>query len=141
MPKNIWYIILILDHITWHFLPFKYYFKSAHYKAPQNDPFYPRPILPLTTLRGRLIICLLCDIFYFDLMKIVTSQPSQVQSQCWVTLNLQIITFTYYITYMVMVSSWTVAITCQGYPYRLQHGETWYVGVCDFRKTSTLNFC
>ena len=26
--------------------------------------------------------------------------------------------------YMVMVSSWTVAITCQGYPYRLQHGET-----------------
>ena len=23
-----------------------------------------------------------------------------------------------------MVSSWTVAITCQGYPYRLQHGET-----------------
>ena len=26
--------------------------------------------------------------------------------------------------YMVMVSSWTVAITCQGYPYRLKHGET-----------------
>ena len=61
-------------------------------------------------------------------LKIVTSQPSQKPMLGDTKLVNNYFHLFYHLLlksyYMVMVSLWTVAITCQGYPYRLQHGET-----------------
>ena len=50
IANNKGYFSYRLDHITFPNLPFKSHFKHEIWKSIKNDPFSPRPILPLITL-------------------------------------------------------------------------------------------